>query len=159
MSFKTCFAISLVLLMYASTEEASVGFRAHLTQTGTDQRLPAGAELVTVEQLKAKLARHEPVTIIDVRGTENFNSSQSKIKGAVRVKLRKLRYRLGFPPLNGVPRDQEVVAYCACPNDEASVLAAQILSAASFTRVRVLKGGWQAWLSAKGPLEVKQKGF
>jgi rhodanese-related sulfurtransferase len=52
-----------------------------------------------------------------------------------------------------------VVAYCACPNDEASVFAAQILSSANFKRVLILKGGWQAWLKAKGPVEAKAKGL
>ena len=159
MSFKTCCAICVVVSMYAGAEEWRVSGEPHFTQASSDQSQSASAELVTVEQLKAKMARHEPVTIIDVRGTDDFNGSRSKIKGAVRVKLRKLRYRLGFPPLKEVPRDREVVTYCACPNDEASVLAAQILATASFKRVRVLKGGWQAWLRAKGPLDGKQKGL
>jgi len=156
MVLKTCVAILAIVLLCA-TKSATGGAVAHFSGGSSFQQPVGDAETVTVEQLKAKLARRESVTIIDVRGTEDFNSSNSKIKGAVRVKLRKLKYRLGFPPLKEVPRDQEVVAYCACQNDEASVLAAQILSAAGFKRVRVLKGGWQAWLRAKGPLEAKQK--
>jgi rhodanese-related sulfurtransferase len=145
--------------MCAGAEGAMVAGDPHFTQASSDQQQSAGAEFVTVEQLKAKLARREPITIIDVRGTDSFNSSQRKIKGAVRVKLRKLRYRLGFPPLKDVPHDREVVVYCACPNDEASVIAVQILSAANFKRARVLKGGWQAWLRAQGASEAKQKGL
>jgi rhodanese-related sulfurtransferase len=159
MSHKTLCAICVVILMCASAEERKLTGRPHLTQDSSGQAQPASAEVVTVEQLKAKLAKGEPITIIDVRGTEDFNSSPSMIKGAVRVKLRRLRYRLGFPPLKEVPRDREVVTYCACPNDEASVLAAQILSAASFKRPLVLKGGWQAWLNAKGPVEAKGRGL
>ena len=159
MRFRTWCGILTVVLMYVCTQCTGVNAVARLTQTGSDQGQSASADLVTVEQLKAKLAKREPITIIDVRGADDFNSSNSKIKGALRVKLRRLRYRLGFSPLKEVPRDREVVTYCACPNDEASVLAAQILSSANFKRVRVLKGGWQAWLKAKGPLDAKQKGL
>jgi rhodanese-related sulfurtransferase len=159
MSSKTCWAMLAVVLMYTGTQSSRVSGSPDLAQDTSNQRQSASAKLVTAEQLKAKLAKQQPITIIDVRGSDTFNSSNSKIKGAVRVKLRRLRYRLGFPPLKEVPRDREVVTYCACPNDEASILAAQILSSANFKRVSVLKGGWQAWLRAKGPLEVKQKGL
>ena len=64
MSFKACFAISVALLTYAGTEEVSVSLGTHLTQAGTVtvQRLPAGAELVTVEQLKAITAEYRAKT-------------------------------------------------------------------------------------------------
>ena len=110
-------------------------------------------DFITAAELKAKLARNEPVTIIDVRGANGLSDSADKIKGAVYVKLRRLRYRLGFPPLKNAPRNREVVTYCACPNDESSVRAAQLLRESGFQRVRVLKGGWADWKKAKGQVE------
>ena len=110
-------------------------------------------QFVTVEELKAKLAKNEPVTIIDVRGSTGVLENDNKIKGAVYVKLRRLKSRLGLPPLRDVPRDREVVTYCACPNDESSVRAAQMLLESGFKRVRVLKGGWVTWKRANGQVE------
>ncbi|MEO8434973.1 MAG: rhodanese-like domain-containing protein [Pyrinomonadaceae bacterium] len=118
--------------------------------------IPA-AEFISTEELKAKLARNEPVTIIDVRGTSSFADSDNTIKGSIHVKLRRLKSRLAFPPLKRVPRDGEVVTYCACPSDESAVDAARILAHAGFKRVRVLKGGWRMWLAAKGPIVSRPK--
>jgi len=43
------------------------------------------------------------------------------------------------------------------PGRRSGIQAAQILMEAGFTRVRTLKGGWQAWLAAGGPVEQKPK--
>ena len=128
-------------------------------QTSTDQTNSSNAEYITAEELKAKLARNEPVTIIDVRETSSFVGSDNKIKGAIHLKVRRLQYRLSFPPLKDVSRDSEVVTYCACPNDESSIQAAQILLQSGFKRVRILKGGWRMWLKVNGQLEPKPKGM
>jgi len=116
-------------------------------------------EFITAEELKAKLAKNEPVTIIDVRGASGLANADNKIKGAVYVKLRRLKYRLGFAPLKDVPRNREVVTYCACPNDESSVKAAQVLREAGFQHVRVLKGGWVVWKKANGQVEPMVRGM
>jgi len=118
----------------------------------------AGVDLITVEELKAKFSANEPVVIIDVRGSESYANSDSKIKGAIHVNVRKLKFRLGFAPLKDVPKDRELVTYCACPSDEASIRAAQILLENGFKKVRALKGGWQEWQKAAGPLEPRPRG-
>jgi rhodanese-related sulfurtransferase len=114
-------------------------------------------QFLSAEELKAKIARNEPVAIIDVRATTGLSDADNKIKGAVHVKLRRLRSRLMMPPLKDVPRDREIVTYCACPNDEASIRAAEVLKAAGFSRVRVLKGGWVTWKKTKGQVEPLTK--
>ena len=115
-------------------------------------------ETISVEELKAKLANNNPVTIIDVRSSEGYAASTSTIKGALHFKLRKLKSRLSFVPLKDLPKDREIVTYCACPKDESSIAAAQILQAAGFKRVRVLQGGWTEWVKAGGPVDQKPKG-
>jgi rhodanese-related sulfurtransferase len=122
-----------------------------------DQLSTPAVELITAEELKAKLARNDPVTIIDIRATSSYVDSNNTIKGAIHVKLRRLKSRLAFAPLKNVPRESEVVTYCACPSDESSVRAAQILLDAGFKRVRALKGGWQRWLNVKGQVEPRPK--
>jgi rhodanese-related sulfurtransferase len=114
-------------------------------------------ELITVEELKSKMAKNEPVTIIDVRSTDTFAESDNTIKGSIHFKLRRLKTRFRFPPLRDLPRDTELVTYCACPDDKASIRAAQILIDGGFKRVRALKGGWVAWVNARGPIQPRMK--
>src|SRR5437868_1439700 len=92
---------------------------------------------ISAEELKTKLAKNEPVLILDVRSAEGFASSTTTVKGAMHFKVRKLKSRLVYPPFKDLPREREIVTYCACPKDEASIAAAQILQNSGFTRVRV----------------------
>ena len=81
---------------------------------------------ISAEELKTKLAKNEPVLILDVRSAEGFASSTTTVKGAMHFKVRKLKSRLVYPPFKDLPREREIVTYCACPKDEASIAAAQI---------------------------------
>ncbi|HWS85484.1 MAG TPA: rhodanese-like domain-containing protein [Pyrinomonadaceae bacterium] len=134
---------------------ATYGFGGTLAQSGAE---PTAAEFISAAELKEKLSKGEPVTLIDLRSADVYASSDGKITGALHIKERRLRARLSLPPLRDLPRDALVVTYCACPDDEAAVRAAQTLSAAGFKRVRVLKGGWRAWLDARGQVESKPRG-
>ena len=116
---------------------------------------PAAVDMITAEELKAKLAGNEPITIIDVRSPQGYAASTTTIKGAIHFKGRKLKSRLKYAPLKDLPKDREIVTYCACPNDESSISAAQVLKESGFKRVRVLQGGWNRWLQAKGPVEPR----
>jgi rhodanese-related sulfurtransferase len=137
------------------------GARAFATppQPLVNPQTPAQVQFVTAEELKGKLARKEPVTVIDVRSSGDFSESENKIKGSIHVKVRKLKSRLALPPLKNIARDSEVVTYCACPNDEASIRAAQELMDAGFKRVRALKGGWVAWKKTNGQVESRPRGL
>lgn len=148
---------SVSFCMFLLIMTASAGL---LTRSATAYGIPLlkqpaspAVEFTTAEELKAKLAKNQPITIIDVRATSGLLESDSKIKGAFHVKLRRLKYRLTLPPLKDIPRDREIVTYCACPNDESSIQAAQVLLDAGFKRVRALKGGWTGWKKAKGQIE------
>jgi rhodanese-related sulfurtransferase len=118
---------------------------------------PQKTSIVTIsaEELKTKMSNNEAVFVIDVRGSEGYANSNSTIKGAFHFKVRRIRSRLKYSPLKDLPKDREIVTYCACPADESSISAAQTLQDAGFTRVRVLKGGWNEWLKAKGPVQPK----
>ena len=125
-------------------------------QAGAELR---AAEFVSAAELRETLSKGEPVTLIDLRSADTYAESEGKIAGAIHIKERRLRARTGLPPLRDLPRDALVVTYCACPNDEAAVRASQTLSAAGFKRVRALKGGWRAWLDARGQVEAKPRGL
>ena len=120
------------------------------------QTAPA-VDMISAEELKAKLSDNQPVTIIDVRSSESYAAASNTIRGAIHFKVRKIKSRLSYAPLKDLPRDREIVTYCSCPKDESSIAAAQILQASGFKRVRVLQGGWQEWLRANGPVEPRTK--
>jgi rhodanese-related sulfurtransferase len=145
-----------LFLCLVTIVNAGAGSRASLVSAQA-QKSEDGIARITAEELKAKLSRNEPVTILDVRSTEGYVSNENRIKGSIHVKLRRLQFRLSFPPLKDIPRESEVVTYCACPNDESSIRAAQILLEAGFKNVRVLDGGWQMWQRVKGPVEPRPK--
>ena len=128
-----------------------------LTAIAVEAQTDPAVQMITAEELKTKITGNQPVTIIDVRSSEGYANSNNTLKGAIHFKLRKLKSRLAFPPLKDLSKDREIVTYCACPNDESSIAAAQILQASGFKRVRVLQGGWQAWLKANGPVEPRSK--
>jgi rhodanese-related sulfurtransferase len=118
---------------------------------------PPEVKTISAEEMNTKLSGNQAVKIIDVRGSESYAAATSTIKGAIHFKVRKLKSRLGYAPLKDLPKDREIVTYCSCPKDEASIEAAQILQASGFKRVRVLQGGWQEWLKANGPVEPRTK--
>ena len=62
---------------------------------------------ITIGELKQKLDQGEPVFIIDTRGPGAWESSDVKIKGAVRLHYHDLEARL-----DEVPRDRTIVTYC-----------------------------------------------
>jgi rhodanese-related sulfurtransferase len=118
------------------------------------QRAP-DVEFITAEELKTKIADNRPLTIIDVRSSEGYAASSKTIKGALHFKLRKLKARLAFAPLKDLSKDREIVTYCACPKDQSSITAAQVLQSSGFKHVKVLQGGWNEWLRASGPVQPK----
>ena len=118
---------------------------------------PVSVDMITAEELKAKLAKNEQVTVIDVRSSEGFANSATTLKGSLHFKLRRLKSRLNYAPLKDLPRNREIVTYCACPKDQSSISAAQILQSAGFTRVKVLQGGWSEWMRVNGPVQPRAK--
>jgi rhodanese-related sulfurtransferase len=128
-----------------------------LTAITAHAQTDPAVQMITAEELKTKISSNQPIMIIDVRSSEGYANSGNTMKGAIHYKLRRLKARLAFPPLKDLPKDREIITYCACPNDESSIAAAQILQANGFKRVRVLQGGWHEWLKAKGPVEPRAK--
>jgi len=57
----------------------------------TQAQTPAGVETITAEELKAKIAGNQPVTIIDVRSPQGYAASATTIKGAIHFKARKIQ--------------------------------------------------------------------
>jgi rhodanese-related sulfurtransferase len=124
---------------------AAAGVQA-VARTSED---PSSEGRITVDELKAKLAKGEKVIIIDVRGSD-YDTSDSKIKGAIRIAPAELEARL-----KELPRNKEIVTYCACSTDGGAMKARQTLLDNGFKNVHALKGGWNVWVEAGGVTEPK----
>ena len=88
--------------------------------------------------------------VVDVRTKKDWETSKHKIPGAVRVELGDFNHWARKQSKNTM-----IVLYCACPHDATSIGLAKLLIRKGYTKVYVLKGGWEEWLKAKYPIEKK----
>ena len=103
---------------------------------------------ITASELKQKLDKNEPVTIIDLRHSLDFLPDPYTIPGAIRIPLEELEKRQGE-----IPRHREVVLYCTCPNEASSAVTAVKLRQIGISGVRPLQGGFHAWRQLGFPVE------
>jgi len=102
---------------------------------------------VSVDELRDLLDRNIGTTILDVRSPLS-QAVSGRIPGARAVDMDRIA-----ESIDGVPREDEVVIYCACPNEASAVKVAQALKHAGFRRVRPLQGGIDAWIAAGHDVE------
>lgn len=97
--------------------------------------------LITATQLRNELASDAPPLVIDVRSPEEF--ADGHLCEAIHIPLDALR-----ESLPDVPRDRNIVVQCHA--GMRAHLAARILRAAGYGRVRNLTGGWISLRLAEG---------
>src|SRR5471030_1021578 len=85
-------------------------------------------------------AGEKPI-LLDVRSRVHAEIDGRRIPGAVHMNLGALD-----ATLEGIPRDRDVVVYCACPNEVTAVKVAMQLRERGIRRVRPLLGGIDAWV-------------
>lgn len=90
---------------------------------------------------------HDPV-ILDVRSNANRALDLRRIPGAIAVDFDTIEAEI-----ERLPRDREVVVYCACPNEASAAKLAALLRRRGFERARPLQGGIDAWQAAGLRLE------
>ena len=105
------------------------------------QALDAGR--ISVDELSRMMDAGENPIVLDVRSRVHREIDGRRIPGAVHVDLDALE-----ATLEGIPRDRDVVVYCACPNEVTAVKVAMQLRERGIRRVRPLLGGIDAWVSA-----------
>lgn len=98
---------------------------------------------ISVHDLNDMMSRGEDPVVLDVRSATHRRLDARQIPGAHPVDLDALERTL-----ERVPREREVVVYCACPNEATAAKVALKLRARGFRRVRPLGGGIDAWASA-----------
>lgn len=97
-----------------------------------------GTPLLSVEELKASLARDEQIFLVDVRPANDFRGEWGHIPGAHSMPLESLPSQL-----SELPRDRPI--RLVCRTDRRSSQAKAILDRAGFSDVRVVQGGMTAW--------------
>ena len=106
---------------------------------------------ITPEELKQKLDGGEELTIVDLRPPLELETDSYWIPGAIRMSVEDLEHRH-----HEIPRDREIVLYCACPNEVTSARMALLLCRRGIRNVRPLLGGIDAWRERNFPLEKYQ---
>jgi membrane protein DedA with SNARE-associated domain/rhodanese-related sulfurtransferase len=107
------------------------------------------ATRITVAELRQKLEAGEKPLIFDLRSSAELRLNPTVIRGAVHVELEKLTSHS-----DDIPKDQDIVVYCSCPNEVTSARLALLLQKKGFTRIRPLLGGIEAWRKLDYPMEA-----
>jgi rhodanese-related sulfurtransferase len=102
---------------------------------------------VSAEELSDMLKGEPPPLVIDVRSAGSREAGM--IPGS-----RWIEVHAPDEELRSLPVADEVIIYCACPNEASAAAVAKRLMNAGFRRVRPLKGGIDAWVASGLPLEV-----
>jgi membrane protein DedA with SNARE-associated domain/rhodanese-related sulfurtransferase len=103
---------------------------------------------ISVDELSRMMGAGEKPIVLDVRSRVHREIDGRRIPGAVHVDLDALE-----ATLEGIPRDRDVVVYCACPNEVTAVKVAMQLRERGIRRVRPLLGGIDAWVLAGFEIE------
>jgi membrane protein DedA with SNARE-associated domain/rhodanese-related sulfurtransferase len=102
---------------------------------------------VSVDELRQMMDDEKVRVVLDVR-SPIVQAASGRIPGALTVDVDRIH-----EGLDGIARDDEVIVYCACPNEASAVKVAHALKRVGFKRVRPLHGGIDAWIAAGHAVE------
>jgi rhodanese-related sulfurtransferase len=108
---------------------------------------------ITPEALRA-LMDAKQVLLYDVRQPLDFLAHPEIIPGAIRIAPKDIADQTA-----SFPRDQNSVIYCTGAHDDTSLMVLGKARALNFTRVKMLKGGLDAWKDAGYPVEPYTESF
>jgi rhodanese-related sulfurtransferase len=112
------------------------------------ERLRGSLAWIEANELKRRLDHGEAVTVVDVRGPDEFIGPLGHIATARNIPIAELESRLA--ELAGLEREPIVLV---CRTDKRSATAARTLRAAGFTQVNVLRRGMEQWNETGLPVE------
>ena len=98
---------------------------------------------IDVAELHVHLGTATPPVVLDVRSPTAARLQPQRIPGALQVPLQDIGQQVGK-----LPRDRDIILYCACPNEASAAKAAKVLMAHGYRKVRPLRGGLDAWIAA-----------
>jgi rhodanese-related sulfurtransferase len=146
----TLLAFSVLVLARCGGEPAQANSDFEVPPASSEATVarstPDGTALITVDELRAELARGGAV-IVDVRNEQQFAASH--IAGSVHIPFAQVASRA-----SELPKDKLIVLYCTCPAEESSAGAAQMLASVGVTNTAALRGGLNAWADAGLPVQA-----
>lgn len=104
---------------------------------------------ISATELKQLMEDGHQSVVVDLRGALDHIADPYTIPGALRISAEELEQRH-----QDIPRDRDVILFCACPNEATAARLALILRRKGITRVRPLAGGIDAWRELAYPLEM-----
>ena len=120
-------------------------------------RLFLEAHSIEAEQLHELLfAEDRPaaVHVIDVRQPLDLLAYSQIIPGAQRIAPKDVLENPGL-----IPKDTDTVVYCTCPSDETALKIVDKAVALGFDKVKILRGGLDAWKEKSYPVEAYETAF
>jgi rhodanese-related sulfurtransferase len=106
------------------------------------------------EALHELLTSGQRMLVLDVRQPLDLLAHSEIIPGARRIPPKEV---IANPSL--IPRDEDAVLYCTCNSEKTSRDILRRALALNFTRVKVLKGGLDAWKAKGYSVESYQEPF
>jgi membrane protein DedA with SNARE-associated domain/rhodanese-related sulfurtransferase len=106
---------------------------------------------ISVDELSALMAGNRQPLVFDVRSRSSVK--EGRIPGAVWIDSHAIDQGLRETGLHE-RTSEEVIVYCACPNEVSAARVAKQLMRAGFRHVRPLAGGIDAWVERGHALEV-----
>ena len=128
---------------------ALVGLVVYIAYKGYQRRQLRRVPRMTVRQLAARLETEKAPMIVDLRSP--IGEGERGIPGALVISSGDLVKRS-----QELPRDRDIVLYCACPHDASSVHTARLLHEKGLTRVWPLAGGIEAWRALEDEMPVQE---
>jgi membrane protein DedA with SNARE-associated domain/rhodanese-related sulfurtransferase len=116
-----------------------------LNRYRAERRLPR----LTVQEVTEKIAAGEAPVIIDLR-PQGARRDVPGIPGSLALSVKEV-----MAEYRSLPQDRDVILYCSCPWDRASVLTARKLREKGLTRVWPLVGGIEAWHAITSKTEAR----
>jgi rhodanese-related sulfurtransferase len=102
------------------------------------------------EALKARMEAGDGFVLVDVLSAESYR--REHLPGAINLPL----FEINEASVADLPRDKDVIVYCASFACQASPMAARKLEELGFTRVTDFEGGLADWKEAGYPLESNE---
>jgi rhodanese-related sulfurtransferase len=119
-----------------------------------DQRSMMEQHAIAPEELYSLLGSHQDVALFDVRQPLDLLAHSEVIPGAQRIPPADA---LASPSL--IPKDREAIVYCTCRGDKTSRAVLRRALDMQFSRIKFLKGGFEAWKAKGYPVEPYREVF
>jgi rhodanese-related sulfurtransferase len=108
---------------------------------------------ISPQELYRQVTAGERPVIVDLRHPLDFLAVPRTLPGALRMSPDEVEARW-----KELPGDRDIVVYCTCPNEEASVKVTRQLKELGVARVRPLAGGLAEWERLGLPVDRKVNG-